>query len=113
MGPTGSDVSFWSTAEHDMPAGEIAARIQRKLSDAFSPSDLKVVDESHLHAGHAGARPGGETHFRIRIVADAFKGKSRIERHRMVHSILAEELSDRVHALALVARAQGEEPRDP
>lgn len=72
-----------------------------KLTAAFSPSVLNVEDESHRHAGHAGARPGGETHFRVQMVSSAFAGKSRIERHRLVHDVLADELRDRVHALAL------------
>jgi BolA protein len=63
-----------------------------------------------MHAGHAGARPGGETHFRVTLVAESFAGKSRIERHRMVNQALAEELADRVHALAVKAWAPGEPP---
>ncbi|RTL73942.1 MAG: BolA family transcriptional regulator, partial [Bradyrhizobiaceae bacterium] len=57
--------------------------IAKKLTDAFHPESLSVVDESHLHEGHAGHRPGGETHFRVHIVSRAFEGKSRVERHRM------------------------------
>ena len=82
--------------------------ITRKLTEAFAPQSVRVVDESHLHAGHAGSRPGGETHFRLYIVADAFRGKGRIERHRMVNAALAAELEDRVHALAIHAAAPGE-----
>ena len=78
--------------------------ITEKLTSAFSPESLKVLDESHLHEGHAGAREGGQTHYRVYIVSDAFKGKSRIERHRMIHAVLAEELSTSVHALAIDAR---------
>src|SRR3977135_1036703 len=59
--------------------------ITEKLTTAFAPARLDVVDESHLHAGHAGHRPGGETHFRVTIVAEAFRGKSRLERHPMVN----------------------------
>jgi BolA protein len=66
------------------------------------------MDESHQHAGHAGHRPGGETHFRVYIVADAFKGKSRLERHRMINETLAGELGGGVHALAIHASAPGE-----
>ena len=65
-------------------------------------------DESHLHEGHAGHRPGGETHFRVYIVSPAFKGKSRIERHRMINATLAAELAGSVHALAIKAQAPGE-----
>jgi BolA protein len=82
--------------------------ITNKLSKAFAPQSLDVVDESHQHAGHAGHRPGGETHFRVTIVAEAFRGKSRIERHRMINAILAAELAGGVHALAIHASAPGE-----
>jgi BolA protein len=82
--------------------------IIKKLREAFSPESLEVKDESHLHEGHAGHRPGGETHFRVYIVSPAFKGKSRLERHRMVNATLAAELSGSVHALAIHAQAPGE-----
>ena len=79
-----------------------------KLREAFSPQSLEVVDESHLHEGHAGHRPGGATHFRVDIVSEAFKGKSRVERHRMINATLASELAGSVHALAIHAQAPGE-----
>ena len=82
--------------------------ITEKLTEAFAPADLRVVDESHRHEGHAGHRPGGETHFRVYIVSDAFRGKSRIERHRMINAALASELAGGVHALAIHANAPGE-----
>ncbi|MDA9423026.1 MULTISPECIES: BolA family protein [Bradyrhizobium] len=82
--------------------------IGNKLRQAFTPESLQVDDESHLHEGHAGHRPGGETHFRVYIVSAAFKGKSRVERHRMINSALAAELSGGVHALAIRAQAPGE-----
>jgi BolA protein len=82
--------------------------ISNKLNEAFKPESLEVVDESHLHEGHAGHRPGGETHFRVYIVSPAFKGKSRIERHRMINTALTAELAGSVHALAIVAQAPGE-----
>ena len=82
-------------------------RITRTLTEAFRPADLKVVDESHLHKGHAGHRPGGESHFRVTIVAEAFRGKSRVETHRMVNAALAKEFEDGIHALAIVAKAPG------
>jgi BolA protein len=82
--------------------------ITEKLTKAFTPESLNVVDESHLHAGHAGHRPGGETHFRVYIVAQAFKGKSRLERHRMINATLSSELQGGVHALAIHAAAPGE-----
>ena len=82
--------------------------ITNKLTKAFAPQSLDVVEESHLHAGHAGHRPGGETHFRVTIVSEAFRGKSRVERHRMINATLAAELGGSVHALAIHASAPGE-----
>ena len=82
--------------------------ITNKLREAFAPESLEVADESHLHEGHSGHRPGGETHFRIYIVSPAFEGKSRIERHRMINTALAAELAGSVHALAIKAQAPGE-----
>ncbi|HTS41679.1 MAG TPA: BolA family protein [Xanthobacteraceae bacterium] len=82
--------------------------ITNKLTKAFAPQSLAVIDESHRHVGHAGHRPGGETHFRVTIVADAFRGKNRIERHRMINAALAAELAGGVHALAIHASAPGE-----
>ena len=82
--------------------------IAGKLTAAFAPQSLRVEDESHRHEGHAGHRPGGETHFTVYIVAAAFEGKSRIERHRLVNQALAAELVGRVHALAIHASAPGE-----
>ncbi len=79
----------------------MAARIERKLSAAFAPVRLQVVDESHKHAGHSGWRPGGETHFRVEIVSEAFSGQSRVARQRSVYQALSEELAERVHALTL------------
>ena len=87
--------------------------ITKKLSEAFAPESLDVADESHLHEGHAGHRPGGETHFRVYIVSKAFEGKSRIDRHRMINSVLTAELSGSVHALAIHAHAPGENARRP
>jgi len=82
--------------------------ITKKLTDALHPESLSVVDESHLHEGHAGHRPGGETHFRVHIVSRAFEGKSRVERHRMINTLLADDLTGGVHALALKTLAPGE-----
>jgi BolA family transcriptional regulator, general stress-responsive regulator len=83
-------------------------RITETLAAAFAPARLDVQDESHQHAGHTGSRPGGETHFRVYIVSDAFQGKSRIERHRMINTALAHELAGGVHALAIHASAPDE-----
>ncbi|MEA2991864.1 MAG: BolA family transcriptional regulator, ral stress-responsive regulator [Alphaproteobacteria bacterium] len=82
--------------------------ITNKLTEAFAPESLRVVDESHEHEGHAGHRPGGQTHFRVYIVAEAFRGKSRIDRHRMINAILSVELAGGIHALAIHAAAPGE-----
>jgi BolA protein len=86
----------------------VQVSITQKLAEAFRPESLNVVDESHQHEGHAGHRPGGETHFRVYIVAQAFAGKTRLERHRMINAALAEELAGRVHALAIHVAAPGE-----
>jgi BolA family transcriptional regulator, general stress-responsive regulator len=82
--------------------------ITEKLNKAFAPERLDVVDESHKHAGHVGHRAGGETHFKVHIVAEAFRGKSRLERHRMVNETLVDELEGGVHALSIHASAPGE-----
>jgi BolA protein len=82
--------------------------IEEKLTQAFTPQSLDVIDESDQHVGHAGHRGGGETHFRVHIVSEAFRGKSRVERHRMINRALASELSGGVHALAIHANAPGE-----
>jgi BolA family transcriptional regulator, general stress-responsive regulator len=86
-----------------MTLGPIGRRMERKLLTSLQPLRLEVIDESAQHAGHSGAHPLGESHFRVRIVAAAFAGKSRLERHRMIHDLLAEELAGRVHALAIEA----------
>jgi len=88
-----------------MSLGPVGQRITQKLTDAFTPAELEVIDESHKHAGHSGARPEGETHFKVVIVADAFEGASLVHRHRLVNQALAEELADRVHALSISANA--------
>jgi len=82
--------------------------ITKKLTEAFAPENLRVEDESHLHAGHAGHRPGGQTHYRVHIVSEVFRGKSRIDRHRAINASLAAELAGSVHALAIHAAAPGE-----
>lgn len=77
--------------------------ITKKLTEAFSPLELSVIDESHIHAGHAGARPEGETHFKIAVVSGAFAGKLPIMRHRMINEVLADELAGPIHALSISA----------
>ncbi len=77
--------------------------IARKLRAAFEPSRLEVIDESHLHVGHVGARPEGETHFRVEIAAGAFRGMGRVARQKAVYGVLAEEMAGPVHALSIRA----------
>ncbi len=88
-----------------MTLGPVGQTIATLLDHSFQPVRLEVIDESHQHAGHGGARPDGESHFRVRIVAEGFRGKSRVEQHRMINAVLAELLKDRVHALAIQASA--------
>lgn len=80
-------------------------RITRLLTEAFHPDRLEVVDESHLHKGHAGWSEAGETHFRIRVTSSAFAGKSRIDMHRLVNDALSGEIEAGLHALAIEAKA--------
>lgn len=83
--------------------------IRSKLTDALHPARLEIVDESHRHVGHAGSRPGGETHFKVEIVSEVFAGKSRVERQRMVFHALEAELAGQIHALALATRTPAED----
>jgi BolA family transcriptional regulator, general stress-responsive regulator len=86
----------------------VAEAIRDKLAGALSPSLLEVVDDSGRHHGHAGARPGGESHFIVTIEAEAFRDLSRVQRQRLVYGILAAELAGPVHALSLKTGAPGE-----
>jgi BolA protein len=86
----------------------IAQQIEAALKTALAPAHLNVIDDSHLHAGHAGARPGGESHFTVEITAGAFAGQSRVARHRLVNAALADLLAGPVHALVIRAKAPGE-----
>lgn len=81
----------------------VAAAIRHKLSCALAPAFLELIDDSDRHAGHAGAQPGGETHFNLVVVAESFTGLGRVARQRMVYAALAEELAGPVHALAIRA----------
>ena len=83
--------------------------IIKKLEERFAPERLDVSDESHHHKGHAGARPGGETHFWVNITSAEFDGLTRIERHRLINDCLAEELAGPIHALNLRARTPFED----
>lgn len=88
--------------------GAVADTIRRKLEDAFSPTRLELVDDSDRHHGHAGHTGAGESHFNLRIEAQAFAGKARVMRQRLVMKALEEELAGPVHALSIVATAPGE-----
>lgn len=88
--------------------GPVAERIRRKLVEAFDPERIEVDDDSARHAGHAGARGGGESHFNVTLVSASFAGLNRVERQRAIHAALAEELAGPVHALSLKALAPGE-----
>ena len=95
---------------------QVAERIRQSLTAGLTPVHLDVIDESHKHAGHAHvmSRPGtahhtGETHFKIKVVSESFKGKTRLARHRAINKLIADEMGpDKVHAIAIDARAPGE-----
>jgi BolA protein len=89
-------------------SGPVAAEIERSLRSALAPERLAVIDDSEKHRGHSGHDARGESHFTVEIVAEAFAGKSRVDRHRLVNQALAELLAERVHALAIKAKAPGE-----
>jgi BolA protein len=89
----------------------VAETIRQKLTEHFAPQDLIVEDDSARHAGHSGSRPGGETHFNVRIVSEQFNGLSRVERQRRVYGVLDAELRGPVHALALVTLSPSEAAR--
>ena len=86
----------------------IAETIRQKLTGSFAPVELEINDVSAQHAGHAGARPGGETHFDVRIVSEAFVNLARVERQRRVYAALAEELKTSIHALSLITLTPAE-----
>jgi BolA protein len=86
----------------------IVDTIRAKIEAGLTPDALEVINESHLHAGHQGSPGSGESHFRLKVIATAFAGKSRLERHRMVNDLLADELAGPVHALAVRASAPDE-----
>lgn len=92
----------------DQGKGVVKTKIAQKLAEGLTPIALNVIDESHHHAGHGHHHPDGETHFRVEVVSAAFEGKSRVERHRLVNTLLADELANRVHALAITAKTPQE-----
>jgi len=85
-----------------------AERITSILTQALQPIHLEVRDDSHKHAGHAGARAGGETHYEVIIEAECFRGLSQMQRHQMIYKLLADEFKTGLHALAIKARTAGE-----
>ena len=87
----------------------MASTIRAKLTQAFAPTRLDVINESHLHAGHRNSPGTGESHFRVVVVSELFAGKSRLARHRLVNEALAAELKGKIHALALELNAPGED----
>lgn len=89
----------------------MAERIDSRLRAAFAPERLEIADDSEQHRGHSGWRPGGETHFRVTIVSEAFEGVGRVQRQRLVYDALHAELAERVHALQLTTRTPAEDAR--
>lgn len=83
--------------------------IEQYLRESLRPTRLEIEDQSYRHAGHAGARPEGETHFHVIVVADVFTGKSRVERQRMVYAALKELMASRIHALSLATLTPAED----
>jgi BolA family transcriptional regulator, general stress-responsive regulator len=92
----------------DSPAPDRGTRMTALLRAAFRPSIFSIEDDSALHAGHAGAAPGGETHFTIRIVSKSFTGLSRVSRSRAVHTVVGQEFQTGLHALVLILRSPDE-----
>ena len=88
--------------------GPVATEMLRRLNSALSPTFIDLVDDSEQHRGHGGHNPSGESHFSLEIESEAFAGKSRVERQRMVYHALGELMRERVHALQIRARAPGE-----
>jgi BolA protein len=88
--------------------GPVAAEMQRRLNSSLSPTRMELVDDSEAHRGHGGYNPAGESHFSLTIESDAFAGKSRVERQRLVYRALGDLMRERVHALSIKAIAPGE-----
>ena len=88
--------------------GKVTDYLQAKLTEAFSPQSLEIINESHLHAGHAGDDGSGESHLRIKIVSDRFRDMNRVERHRAVYEIVQPKIDEGLHACAIEAKAAGE-----
>ncbi len=91
-----------------MTLGPVGRAMEERLRAALQPEHLEIIDQSHRHAGHAGAHPEGESHFHVVIVSQAFAGKPLVQRHRMVNEALGDLLKERIHALSITAKAPGE-----
>ncbi len=91
-----------------MTLGPVGRAMEERLRAALQPEHLEIIDQSHHHAGHAGAHPEGESHFHVVIVSQAFAGKPLVQRHRMVNEALGDLLKERIHALSITAKAPGE-----
>ena len=104
---TGSQGQGWTEADIPRLNPERVERIRALLSEALAPGHIEVTDDSHKHAGHAGAR-GGQGHFSVDIVSEAFRGKLPLARHRLVYAALGDMMQTDIHALAIRARAPGE-----
>ncbi|WP_038035428.1 BolA family transcriptional regulator [Thermopetrobacter sp. TC1] len=91
-----------------MTLGPVGRAMEERLRAALQPEHLEILDQSHHHAGHAGAHPEGESHFHVVIVSQAFAGKPLVQRHRMVNEALGDLLKERIHALSITAKAPGE-----
>ena len=86
----------------------VAAEMRRRLEAALAPEQLELIDDSAAHAGHAGAAPGGNTHWRLTVVSSRFSGKPTVARHRLVYQALGDLMQNPIHALSITARAPGE-----
>jgi BolA family transcriptional regulator, general stress-responsive regulator len=104
----GNDALDSAAATRQGCAMTVTDTIRRKLTEAFAPVELIVTDDSARHVGHAGHRPGGETHFTVKIVSAAFTGLSRVERQRRVYAVLGDEMKSQIHALALTTQTPDE-----
>ena len=93
---------------NDQETGPIAAEMLRRLNSALQPARVELIDESEQHRGHGGYNPAGESHFTLRIESQAFDGKSRVERQRLIYAALGDLMESRVHALSIRAIAPGE-----
>lgn len=88
--------------------GAVADAMQQKLTAAFTPERMEIEDQSEMHRGHAGFQEGGESHFLVRMTSQKFEGQNRVNRQRLVHGVLADELAGQIHALSLELKAPGE-----